>query len=172
MAILRVANTHHDVSGFTRTQISTANTYTIFTGNSERIRISSAGNIGVGITNPTSLFHVNGTANIVSTLTVGGSVTAIDFNSVSDVSLKENIKAIENPQNILSQINPVSFQWKSDGSVSYGMIAQEVEKILPEIVNLNEDGTKSISYIQMIAFLIAAMKDLQKEVEMLKNADK
>jgi hypothetical protein len=71
MAILKVANVHHDQSGFTRTQVSTANTYTIHTASSERLRVDSSGNVGIGITSPTSRLHVSGTANITTSLVVG-----------------------------------------------------------------------------------------------------
>jgi hypothetical protein len=118
-----------------------------------------------------SNISVGGTANIVSELIVGGSVTATDFNSVSDMTLKENIQPIHNAQDILSQINPVSFQWKDtdDNKLSYGVVAQEIEKVLPEIVNTNGSGVKSVAYIQLIALLIDAVKTLNKEVQELKS---
>jgi hypothetical protein len=129
-----------------------------------------SGNVGIGITSPTSNLHVIGEANITSNLVVGGSVTAIDFNSVSDATLKENIDSITNSHQILSQINPVSFKWKSNGAKSYGILAQEVEQILPEIVTTNESGVKSVSYIQLIALLIDVTKNLQEEMEKIKSS--
>lgn len=128
-----------------------------------------SGNVGIGTTTPTSNLHVIGTANITSNVTVSGSVTAIDFNSVSDATLKEDIDSITNSQQILSKINPVSFKWKSNGAKSYGVLAQEIEKVLPEIVATNSNGQKSVSYIQLIAFLIDAVNNLQKEVNTLKK---
>jgi hypothetical protein len=106
-------------------------------------------------------------------ISVSGTVTATDFNSVSDMTLKENIQPIHNAQDILSQINPVSFQWKDtdDNKLSYGVVAQEIEKVLPEIVNTNGSGVKSVAYIQLIALLIDAVKTLNKEVQELKNKD-
>lgn len=103
-------------------------------------------------------------------ISVSGTVTATDFNSVSDASLKENIDPITDSQQILSQINPVTFHWKSNGAKSYGVLAQEIEKILPEIVATNGNGVKSVSYIQLIAFLIDAVNNLQKEVTTLKQS--
>lgn len=125
--------------------------------------------VGIGITTPTSNLHVIGTANITSNVVVGGSVTAIDFNSVSDMVLKENIQPIHNSFDILSRINPVSFKWKDRNETSYGVVAQDIEKVLPEIVNTNESGVKSVAYIQLIAFLIDAVNTLQKEVKELRE---
>lgn len=105
-------------------------------------------------------------------ITVNGTVTATDFNSVSDATLKENINSITDSHSILSQINPVSFHWKKDGSKSYGVLAQEIEKVLPEIVNTNGSGIKSVSYIQLIALLIDAVNNLQTEVRELKSTTK
>lgn len=73
MAILKVANVHHDASGFTRTQISTANTYSVYTSNAERLTVDPSGNVGVGAASPTSKLNVVGTANITGSLTVLGS---------------------------------------------------------------------------------------------------
>ena len=104
-----------------------------------------------------------------SSMTVDNTITATDFNSVSDISLKENIKSIDNSIDILSKINPVSFNWKENGEKSYGMIAQEIEKVLPELVLQQENGYKYVAYIQLIALLIDAVNNLNKEVETLKS---
>jgi hypothetical protein len=64
----------------------------------------------------------------------------------------------------LKQINPVSFNWKDNGDKSYGVIAQELEKILPELVKDN-NGTKTVSYIPLIALLIDAVLELNQKLE-------
>jgi len=97
-----------------------------------------------------------------------GEVGATDFNSLSDMSLKENIQSIKNPLDVISKLNPVSFSWKDMDKKSFGFIAQEIEKILPEIVTEN-DGLKALSYTQIIPFLVEAIKELQKQVDDLKN---
>ena len=63
---------------------------------------------------------------------------------------------------LLEQLNPVTFNWKSDNSKSFGLIAQDVEKIIPEIVRNKENGIKSVSYIELIPLLITALRE-QKE---------
>jgi hypothetical protein len=97
-------------------------------------------------------------------LTVSGDVTAIDFNSTSDKTLKINIEKLNNSIEILKQINPVSFNWKENGEKSYGVIAQELEKILPELVKDN-NGTKTVSYIPLIALIIDAILELNNKIE-------
>jgi hypothetical protein len=88
------------------------------------------------------------------------------LDNVSDVVLKENIRAIGNPIEILNQLNPVRFTWKNDdkGVRSYGLIAQEVERILPEIVSLKNNKIKAVSYVQIISLLISAVKIQQEQI--------
>jgi hypothetical protein len=96
-----------------------------------------------------------------------GAMTAVDFNSTSDISLKENIHTVGNALEITEQLRGVSFDWKETGRSSYGVIAQELEEVLPELVG---DGTvKSVNYNGIIGVLIEAIKELKKEIEDLKN---
>lgn len=104
-------------------------------------------------------------ANITSLQTM----FAQHFDNTSDVTLKENITPINDPMIVLSQLNPVSFTWKDGGRKSYGLIAQEVEQVLPEIINIRHDGIKSLSYIDIISFLIAAVKQQQEEIKTLNS---
>jgi hypothetical protein len=100
----------------------------------------------------------------------------------SDVSLKENIKNIENPLEKVNQINGVTFDWTEDyikqhgGEDQYfvrkndvGVIAQEIEKVLPQVVATREDGIKAVKYDRIVALLIEAVKELKKEIEELKK---
>jgi hypothetical protein len=96
-----------------------------------------------------------------------GQLTAVDFNSTSDKNLKDNIESLNNSIDILKKINPVKFTWKDGGKVSYGVIAQEIEKVLPELVK-NDSDYKSVSYIPLIAMLIDAIKSHETEIEQLK----
>ena len=94
-------------------------------------------------------------------LNVSGIITCTDLNSTSDINLKTNVQTLSNSLEVLKQINPVSFNWKDNGEKSYGVIAQELEKILPELVGGNEDR-KTINYIPLIALLIDAILELDK----------
>jgi hypothetical protein len=69
---------------------------------------------------------------------------------------------------VVNQIDGVSFIWKSTGKKSYGVIAQEIEKILPELVETN-DGVKSVNYLGLIAFLINSVKELDQRVKDLET---
>jgi len=98
-----------------------------------------------------------------------GTLNSTDYNSFSDESLKENIQPIKFPMDVLREINPVQFNWKNNGRLSFGIIAQEIEKILPSIVETDEQGIKSVSYLQLISFLIAALKEQDEQLRNLIN---
>jgi hypothetical protein len=97
-----------------------------------------------------------------------GTLSSTNYNSLSDKNLKKNIQPLEDYGFILDQLNPVKFQWKSNDKTGFGLIAQEVEKVLPEIVEDN-DTYKTVSYQQLIPFLLACVKQQQKELEELKE---
>ena len=88
-------------------------------------------------------------------LTVGGNI-----NSGSDITLKKNVKVVENALDIVNQLEGVRFDWKSTNQPSIGVIAQELEKVLPELVATNEEGLKSVNYDGIIGVLIQAIKEL------------
>ena len=115
----------------------------------------------------------NNSANVSSSkLTFNpstGLLTSTDYNSSSDITLKENFTQIKNPLDILTQLTGFGFSWKESGDKSYGLSAQEVEKIIPEIVRTRPDGYKGINYMNLIAFLVEAIKDLKQEVQELKK---
>ena len=98
-----------------------------------------------------------------------GALSATAFNSLSDSNLKTNVNTINNSSDVLSQIRGVSFNWKDNGKKSYGVIAQEIESVLPELVETNDKDIKSVNYSAIIAFLIESNKELQKRIEALEN---
>jgi hypothetical protein len=101
----------------------------------------------------------------------------------SDRSLKTNIKNIDNALEKISQINGVSFDWTDDillergGEDDYfnrkhdvGVIAQEIEQVLPEVVGTRENGIKAVKYDRIVALLIEGIKELKAELyEVKKN---
>lgn len=116
-------------------------------------------------------FTTNGVTRLTITntdLISTGIVSAVDFNSTSDVALKENIQSIQNPLDILSNLDGKEFTWKNTGNKAYGLIAQDVEKVLPSIVS-EINGVKGINYINIIAYLIEAVKQLSNEITQLKQ---
>ena len=103
----------------------------------------------------------------------------------SDITLKENIVEINNAMDKISQIRGVHFDWTDEhiatrgGEDGYfvhkadvGVIAQEVQAVLPEIVKERKDGTLAVEYQKMVALLIEGMKELKAEIEELKSGDK
>ena len=116
-------------------------------------------NVGIGITTPTSKLHVGGDAVVV------GVVTATDFDATSDIRLKTNIQPIDDPIAKVIQIEGVSFNWKKDNQPALGVIADQVEKILPELVH--GDDPKTVNYNGLIGLLIEVVKDQQKQINTL-----
>jgi len=100
-------------------------------------------------------------------LVVSGVATAQDFNSLSDIKYKENINTVNDALLKVDQLRGVSFDWKKTGSPSYGVIAQELEQVLPELVHGSDPRT--VNYNGIIGVLIEAIKELKKEVDELKN---
>jgi hypothetical protein len=132
---------------------------------------SSTGNLGVGTSAPTSKLHVVGntliTGIVTSTsATVSGTITCLDLNSTSDINLKENIQILDNSLELLQDIRGVKFEWKENNKPSIGVIAQEVEKVFPELVT--ETETKTVNYNGLIGVLIEAVKELKSENDLLK----
>jgi len=96
--------------------------------------------------------------------TIAGSLT-----QNSDITLKENIKPLESQLDIVSKLNPVSYNKIGQEENEVGFIAQEVEKLLPELVSEDEKGIKSLAYGNMNAILVKAIQELKAEIEILKN---
>ena len=96
-----------------------------------------------------------------------GNFSATQFTSLSDRTKKTNIRPIENALEITKQLEGVRFDWIDNDKPSVGLIAQEVEEILPELVETSDDGTKSVSYGNIIGVLIEAIKEQQKMIDKL-----
>jgi len=94
-----------------------------------------------------------------------GTLTATDFNTTSDENLKDNIRTIENPLAKVVQIRGVNFDWKETQKPSVGVIAQEVEKVFPELVANGEK--KTVNYNGLIGLLIEVVKEQQTQINSL-----
>ena len=113
---------------------------------------------------------------IVSGLSTGGSIdvaanaNGVLQNATSDFTLKENIKPIENPLKKVLDLQGVNFQYKkeNDRKKYIGLIAQEVMKIVPEVV-FEHDDVFGINYKLLVPLLVEAVKERQKEIENLKE---
>ena len=127
-------------------------------------------------TDPTVTLHVTGETVVTSNITAYYS---------SDISLKDNIRPIESAIFKVKQIRGVTFDWNEKSTElqqekghDVGLIAQEVEKVLPEIVQIREDGIKAIQYEKVVPLLVEAIKEQQvtienltKRIELLENGN-
>jgi hypothetical protein len=157
-------------SGWTETE----SIFEIGNGTSESARSNAVlvlknGNTGIGLgTNaPQSLFEVGIAGD-------GSYARANAWNTFSDERLKTKITKIENAILILDSLNGYYYFWKNDADKSrqIGVIAQEVEKVLPEIVKQDTKGIKSVDYAKLTAVLIEAVKEQQTEIKYLTNQNK
>ena len=98
-----------------------------------------------------------------------GQLNSTDYNSLSDRNKKENITSLVDSINVVNKINPVSFTWKDNGNKAFGVIAQEIEEVLPELVSTNSEGVKSVSYTQIIPFLVQIVQEQHKEIQKIKS---
>ena len=124
-------------------------------------------------TNKTSgALKVTGGVGIGGDVNVGGDVVAY---ASSDERLKDNIEKIKNPLITLNKISGYTFDWNEEKQniykgKDYGVIAQEIESVMPELVDTRESGYKAVNYEKIVPILIESIKELQREVEELKKS--
>jgi len=143
-----------------------------------------AGNVTVGsgkvnITSSSGATSVCGLATLASLCVAGiatvtgeirGCADITAFHS-SDCRLKENLQPI-NSNNIIKGLTGYSFDWNENSDKtgkSYGVIAQDVEKVMPELIQNRLDGYKAVDYVKLIPVLIEEVKRLSNEVQELKQ---
>ena len=97
-------------------------------------------------------------------------ISSGDITAFSDIRLKTNIEKIENALDKVCQLSGYTYDMNNKRST--GVIAQEVEKVLPEVVQDREDGYKTVAYGNMIGLLIEAIKELKEEIKVIKNGNK
>ena len=133
------------------------------------------GNVQLYYDNGVKLETTTGGIAVTGAITATGDITAF---YTSDETLKTNINIIENPMEKVAQLNGVYYNWTQEAQDKHshlgeekevGVIAQQVEKVLPEMVGTRDDGTKAVRYERMCALLIECVKDLQKQVDELKG---
>ena len=127
-------------------------------GGSTRLAIENGGNVGIGDTTPSYKLDVDGTIRATG-----------DVIAYSDVRVKENIKTIDNALEKVNKLRGVEFNKIGSEEKSIGVIAQEIEKVLPEVVKEDEKGMKSVAYGNIVGVLIEAVKDQQKQIDELKS---
>lgn len=97
-----------------------------------------------------------------------GTLSATIFNSTSDENYKKDINTLTDALEMTAELRGVSFKWKDNDQPSIGLIAQEVEKVVPEVVTTT-DGKKTLNYDAIIGLLVESIKELKARVEKLEN---
>ena len=120
---------------------------------------------------------VVGNSYFGSSLNVLGNFTSTSTTTSSDARLKMNIKPIDDALNKVLSLNGVTYKWidqnKYNDRDQIGLIAQDVEKIIPELVLTDDQGMKSVNYSQMVSILIEAIKEQNKMIiELTKKKNK
>lgn len=129
--------------------------------NKNNILFCNAGNGSI-------LFRNQADSTTLVSIDASGNLTAVgDITSSSDERFKSNIQTLSNALNTVEQLRGVSFI--KDGKQSLGLIAQEVQKVLPELVHEDVEGYLSVAYANMVGVLIEAVKDLSARVKELEK---
>jgi hypothetical protein len=137
----------------------------------DRMIITSTGNVGIGTTSPAYRLHVAG--HIYAT----GDVYCYGWSICSDQRWKTNIKPIQNALDNVLKMQGVTYYWKVDEypdkhfpeGEQIGFIAQEIEKVYPQVVHTDKDGYKSVDYSKLTPILVEAIKEQQKIIEELQK---
>jgi Chaperone of endosialidase len=175
--------------------------FVIATSNTERLRVNTSGHVLIGQTSASGgsngiyfrpgiesgfvvtndialqLSRLSSTGDIqsfysgstrVGTISVSGSNTS--YNTSSDYRLKEDLKEF-NGIDLVSKIKTYDFKWKLDNTRNYGVIAHEIEKIIPYVVMGEKDGEfyQGVDYSKIVPILIKAIQELKAEIDELKN---
>ncbi|MFN8284306.1 MAG: tail fiber domain-containing protein [Chitinophagales bacterium] len=158
----QVNNTGDDFVYFAGTSSTTSN---------EVMRIKGNGNVGIGVA-PTQKLHVAGNGLFTGTVTASCGVLIC-----SDIRYKKGIQPLQDVLSKITKLQGVSYYFKKkefkdknfNDNKQIGLIAQEVEKIYPELVFTDEQGYKSIDYSKLTPILVEAVKALELENQDLKN---
>ena len=98
-----------------------------------------------------------------------GAVSGVSFSASSDRRLKSNLQIIDEPLDKIKHVTGLTYNKKGCKDREAGVIAQEIEKVLPEVVTTDSHGYKSVNYGAMNALLIEALKATLNKVELLEK---
>lgn len=123
--------------------------------------------------NNSSLFEVKRaviTSKYSKALDIRNYIRANRFYTRSDIRLKNNVEELnDNHLDRLDRLVPKSYGFKNDGLEHFGFIAQEVEKDFPNLVSMDDDGMKSVNYLEMIPLLLHKINYLERKLNEIKK---
>ena len=128
--------------------------------NADQLVLDKNGNVGIGSAGPTEKLHVN------------GNILADSYLYTSDERFKKEIRTVDKALDGVRKLRGVTYVWKRESFpdrnfediMQFGLIAQEVEEVYPDLVNTNKKGFKSVKYANIVSILIEAMKEQDKIV--------
>jgi hypothetical protein len=106
----------------------------------------------------------------IASIAVSGTITCNEILAESDRTLKENIHDLDPAEclDIIDRIDPKSYTFIGSDRIRFGVIAQEVEQVLPSVVTYSDRGVAAVNYLELIPFLIGSIRDLKAQVDCLK----
>ena len=111
-----------------------------------------------------------GDQTISGNVIINGTMSATEIIETSSIRFKENVKPIEQAYETISKLQGVTYNWKETGKEDIGFIAEEVDKILPQLVDKNEDGiVNGMNYSKLTALLVEVVKNQQNQIDELKK---
>lgn len=113
---------------------------------------------------PAGTYTLNGNLITTGDTTIQGTLY-----ETSDATLKKDVNTITNPLDVANNLRGVTFNWIKNDKQSMGMIAQEVEEVIPYLVQNDPTGTKTINYTAMIGLLVESVKELNAKIEKLEQ---
>jgi prepilin-type N-terminal cleavage/methylation domain-containing protein len=127
-------------------------------------------NCSTPLTTPTPTAGCNWAVQITGDATVSNILKTNVLYSNSDIRLKKNLRPVTNAVDDLMKLKPVYFTYKSNGAESMGLVAQDIEKVYPQLVSQgSKEDMKSVNYNGMIAPLVSAIQELERENEGLRQ---
>ncbi len=150
-----------------------------YANTNERMRITSTGNVGIGVNAPAEKLVIAGivTPRTDNAYTIGTSTArwsevyaANGTIQTSDIRLKKNISLLDAGLSTVMAMRPVRYQWKdgSDRRQHVGLIAQEVRKLVPEVVTGDENtGKLGMNYAELVSVLIRSLQQQQMKLKAL-----